>query len=61
MYFFVERPESLDFTNMLNKALATHPLRSMQGKMSAFTNVASRLNLKRQASPDHVDHEMKVR
>jgi len=40
VYFFVEHPESLDFTQMLNTALRTHPLRSRR-VTSAFSHVSS--------------------
>lgn len=61
VYFFVEHPESLDFTQLLNKALSTHPLRATR-KQSAFTSVQSSNPAKRRASaPDILVATKRVR
>lgn len=57
VYFFVEHPESLDFTQLLNNSLATHPSRVR--KQSAFTHVTGRSNLKRPLSDPDLLSEIK--
>ncbi|KAL5259712.1 hypothetical protein ACHWQZ_G009977 [Mnemiopsis leidyi] len=57
VYFFVEHPESLDFTQLLNNSLATHPARAR--KQSAFTHVTSRGSLKRPLADTDMLSEIK--
>ena len=55
----MEHPESLDFTQLLNNSLATHPARAR--KQSAFTHVTSRGSLKRPLADTDMLSEIKVR
>ena len=55
----MEHPESLDFTQLLNNSLATHPSRVR--KQSAFTHVTGRSGLKRPLSDPDLLSEIKVR
>ena len=59
VYFFVEHPESLDFTQLLNNALKTHPTRTR--KPSAFTHVQGPGPAKRAPGNNDFVNTFKVR